>query len=104
MSGAFRRAGDVIEAFLTGQGAVTPPVPTGEAAKSDPVSWASLPYSATLGGQAANVEFLGLTPSLVGLLQANIKIPPLAATGDYPLILTVGGVASQPALLSVLVP
>ncbi len=96
--------GDVIEAFLTGQGAVTPAVPTGEAAKVEPLSWAALPYSATLGGQPASVEFLGLTPSLVGLLQANIKIPTLPATGDYPLVITVGGVASQPALLSVRVP
>ncbi len=93
-----------IIAYLTGQGAITEPVATGAAAPSDRLIWAALPYSATIGGLMATVEFLGLTPTLVGLLQANVKVPQVPASGDYPLVVTVGGVASPAGLVSVSVP
>ena len=100
------KPGTLITAYLTGQGVVNPSVATGAAAPAGPLAWASLPYSATVGGEAAKVHFLGLTPGLVGLLQANIEVPPLAgrSSGDYPLVVTVGGVASKPAALSVSLP
>jgi uncharacterized protein (TIGR03437 family) len=100
------KPGTLITAYLTGQGLVNPSVATGAAAPAGPLAWASLPYSATVGGEAAKVHFLGLTPGLVGLLQANIEVPPLAgrSSGDYPLVVTVGGVASKPAALSVSLP
>jgi len=43
---------------------------------------------------------LGLTPRYAGLAQANIQVPNLA-TGDYPLVLTVGGYVSSSAVISV---
>jgi len=46
------------------------------------------------------VTFLGLAPNFVGLLQANITVPALAP-GDYPLVVTLGGVDSNPGLVSV---
>ncbi len=56
--------------------------------------------SATIGGVNAPVQFLGLTPTYAGLAQANIQVPNLA-TGDYPLVITVGGYVSSSAILSV---
>jgi uncharacterized protein (TIGR03437 family) len=41
-----------------------------------------------------------LTPYFVGLAQANLGVPQLAA-GDYPVVITVNGVSSAPALLSI---
>ncbi len=95
-------SGSVITAYLTGQGAVTPRVPTGGAPpKEPPLAVPVAPYSATIGGQPARVEFLGLTPELVGLLQANITVPLMSSPGDYPLIVIVGGAAARPAAVAI---
>ncbi len=51
----------------------------------------------------AEVLFSGLAPGFVGLLQANMRIPNVAA-GDQPLVVTIGGVASQSALITVASP
>jgi len=77
-------SGSVIVAYLTGQGAVDNPVPTGAIAPASPLSRAVASSSATIGGQKAGIQFLGLTPSLVGVLQVNIQVPNLPV-GDYPL-------------------
>jgi uncharacterized protein (TIGR03437 family) len=92
--------GRVVIAYLTGQGALDNPVPTGAAAPASPLSRAKATASATIGGRPATVQFLGLAPSFVGLAQANVLVPDLAP-GDYPLVITVGGVASNAPLVSV---
>ena len=56
--------------------------------------------SATIAGQNAPVQFIGLTPGGIALAQANITVPSLAA-GDYPLVITVGGAASNAPLVAV---
>jgi uncharacterized protein (TIGR03437 family) len=94
-------AGSLIVAYLTGIGPLSATPADGTAAPLSPLSQAILPFSATIGGVDAPVQFLGLTPTLVGLAQANIQVPALP-TGDYPLIVTVGGVSSAPATVSVL--
>ncbi|MGA3187072.1 MAG: hypothetical protein ABSF22_08170 [Bryobacteraceae bacterium] len=57
------------------------------------------PYSATIGGVPATVEFIGLTPELVGCYQANIVIPNIAK-GNHNLIITIGGTASASTVIS----
>jgi uncharacterized protein (TIGR03437 family) len=53
------------------------------------------------------VVFSGLTPGSVGLAQANVTIPATQANGtawtagDYPLILTVGGIPTAPGNISI---
>jgi len=93
-------AGSVIVAYLTGIGPLSATPSDGVATPLSPFSQAMLPFSATIGGVNAPVQFLGLTPTLVDLAQANIQVPALPA-GDYPLVITVGGVNSAPATVSV---
>ena len=93
-------SGSVITAYLTGQGPVDNPVATGAAAPASPLSNATAPASANIGGQNAVIQFLGLAPGFVGLLQANIRLPNLPS-GDYPLVITIGGAASNPGLVTV---
>ena len=94
--------GNVVVIYLTGQGAVSPVGVTGQPASSTTLSPASAPYSATIGGANANVLFLGLAPTLIGVAQANVIIPPAAPTGsEVVLVVTVGGQASNTATISV---
>ncbi|HEV2690962.1 MAG TPA: hypothetical protein VGV35_20540 [Bryobacteraceae bacterium] len=74
--------GNVVVAFLTGQGAVSPAVPTGQVAPATSLSTAVQNFTATIGGAAAAIQFLGLTPGFIGLAQANILVPTNATTGD----------------------
>lgn len=92
--------GSVVSVYLTGQGPLDHPVTDGTAAVSSPLAHATGTVSATIGGVAATVQFLGLAPGFVGLAQANIQVPTLAS-GDYPMVLTVGGFVSASAVLSV---
>jgi uncharacterized protein (TIGR03437 family) len=93
--------GDIVVAYLTGGGSVNAsgawmtggPSPNG----ASPVT---SPYSITIGGQQAQVSYLGLTPGFVGLYQANIKVPQIAP-GNYPLSITVNGVQSNGPAISV---
>jgi uncharacterized protein (TIGR03437 family) len=94
--------GRVVVLYLTGQGPVSPAVPTSQAAPGDTLSVATLPKSASIGGMDANIQFLGLAPGFIGLAQANIAIPPASPTGDaVPLIINVGGQPSNTVSISV---
>ncbi len=93
--------GEVVMAYLTGGGLVTPagPLATGGAAPNGP-SPTTLNYSISVAGQGVTQYYLGLSPGFVGLYQANFLVPQVAA-GDYPLVITVNGVPSNAPLLSI---
>ncbi|HLK48116.1 MAG TPA: hypothetical protein VKT49_08280 [Bryobacteraceae bacterium] len=93
-------AGSVIVVYLTGQGLLDNPIATGAAAPAGPLSRPMLPVAATIGGQPAEVLFLGMTPGLIGLAQANIRVPALPE-GHHPLVITIGVKSSKPALLAI---
>ncbi|MBL8292727.1 MAG: hypothetical protein JNN08_12865, partial [Bryobacterales bacterium] len=97
-------AGRVMVVYLTGIGPVSPALAAGVAAPGDALRRASLPFSATLSGQPAEVAFLGLTPGFVGLAQANITVPPETPAGPQPLVLTVGGAESNRVTVQVVQP
>jgi uncharacterized protein (TIGR03437 family) len=94
-------AGDYIIAYLTGQGALDNPVPTGNIASGTKLSIPLLPYSATLGGKPVAVAFLGMTPGQISLAQANILIPADTPPGTYPLVITIGTAQSNGPQISV---
>ncbi len=94
-------AGKAVVMYATGLGPVTSPVLDGQAAPLiAPWSMVLNPLSATIGGLSADVLFAGLAPGFVGLYQVNLAVPALA-TGDYPVIVTVGNVPSNAAIISV---
>jgi uncharacterized protein (TIGR03437 family) len=63
-----------------------------------------LPISVLVGPAGsqlpANFTFAGEAPAVVsGLMQLNIQIPlTLTATGDVPILVSIGGVQSQPGV------
>jgi uncharacterized protein (TIGR03437 family) len=90
--------------YVTGDGVVSPvllpgypPSATTPASLPRPV----LPLGVTVGGVQALVSFYGLTPGVVGLTQVNYLIPAGVAPGPQPVVVTVGGVASQAATIEV---
>ena len=96
------RAGDVIEVYCAGLGAVTPSAVTGGAASSRPLQTTVLQPSVTIGGQTAGVTFSGLAPGAAGLYQVNVTIPTGVPTGDaVPVVLTIGGAASNTVTIAV---
>ncbi len=93
-------AGSNIVVYLTGIGVPSLAVADGAAAPTTALANAKDANSATIGGMSAKVLFLGLTPGLVGLAQANLTVPNLA-TGDYPLTITLTGHESTSVVVSV---
>lgn len=52
-----------------------------------------------IGGIAVTPLYAGAAPSLVaGVLQVNARIPDDVASGDVPVVVTVGTASSQPEL------
>jgi uncharacterized protein (TIGR03437 family) len=90
----------VIVAYLTGLGQTDNPVSTGAAAPLNPLSRPVLPATAAIGGRKAEMLFIGLVPSCVGLGQANIVVPALPP-GDYPLEVTIGGATSNAVYITI---
>jgi uncharacterized protein (TIGR03437 family) len=93
-------AGSVLAAYLTGLGAVDPAVATGVAAPLNSLSTTTGTVTATIGNMGASVVFAGLAPGYVGLYQVNVVVP-LLPTGQYPLQISIDGVASNAALVSI---
>jgi uncharacterized protein (TIGR03437 family) len=97
--------GQIATLFLTGVGSLTPPVPTGAA--PDPATLiANLPAPVqttimTIGGFGAPIDFIGVPPGLVGVVQINFEVPSGVGTGPQTVIVKVGGVASAPAQLTI---
>jgi uncharacterized protein (TIGR03437 family) len=92
--------GSIVAAYLTGQGPLNLPIPSGMAAPSDPLIGAAAEISATIGGQNVEITFAGMAPGLVGVFQVNLQIPALTA-GDFPLAIGVGPTVSNAGLITV---
>ena len=87
--------GDVTPALLTG---ASPSTVTPVAALPKP----RLPLTVTVGGAQAFLQFVGITPGVVGLTQVNFVVPNSALPGVQQVVVTVGGVATPPAKLTLL--
>jgi uncharacterized protein (TIGR03437 family) len=93
------KVGDILVAYFTGGGPVqgtglTTGAPTPSAL---PLTGSN---SVTVGGKAATVKYIGLTPGSIGLYQLNFVVPTVTA-GDQALVITVAGQASNGPLIAV---
>ena len=98
-------AGSVVSLYITGGGAVTPAVATGDAPASS-VAVGDLPKptqvtSVTVGGQTAAIQFVGIPWNTVGVLLITYQVPLGLAPSVQPVIVTVGGVSSPAANLTI---
>jgi len=99
------RRGDLITLFITGQGPLSPPVPTG--ATPAVTAGAAVPSPAlnvalTVGNVPADILFVGVPAWSVGVTQINFRVPSSVAAGDAQVVVTVGGQPSAPAMLTIL--
>jgi uncharacterized protein (TIGR03437 family) len=92
--------GDTVTVSLYGIGPLDNPVATGAVAPGDPLSRPTLPYTVTIGDRAVDGVDITLSPGAVGLAQAIILVPDLPA-GNYPVVISINGVASNAPLVSV---
>jgi uncharacterized protein (TIGR03437 family) len=73
--------GETLEVYVSGLGAVTPPVTDGIAAPLSPLSKTNSPILAYFAYVKATPSFAGLTPTLAGLYQVNVQVPANAPPG-----------------------
>jgi uncharacterized protein (TIGR03437 family) len=92
--------GEVVLVYITGIGATNTSVSDGEPSPGSPPAEFAGTATAIIGDVDAPVQFVGLTPGSVGLGQANIMIPDLP-TGTYPMWISLNGIQSVSALVSV---
>jgi len=99
------KRGDTLLAFITGEGLVSPMLATGASPFIDtPLALLPQPLLAvgvTVGGLPAPIAFAGIPPGLAGVTQINFVVPGSAPLGVQPVVVTVGGVASPPASLTI---
>lgn len=90
------RRGEIVSLFGTGQGPTDPPLGSGQPAGSAQLSRVIAPLTVTIGGQQAAIEFAGLAPGFVGLLQLNVRTPLASSIGPAtPVELIIDGTAAQ---------
>jgi uncharacterized protein (TIGR03437 family) len=94
-------AGQFISIYATGLGPVSNRPATGGAAGASPLSVTLTAPTVTIGGVAAPVGFSGLAPGAVGLYQVNVQVPAGVVSATAPVILTIGGVASNTVTIAV---
>jgi uncharacterized protein (TIGR03437 family) len=103
--GSSGKRGKTLVMFITGEGDVSPPQPTGTAPTYDIplflLPQPTLPLVVTVGGVQAATPFFGISYGLVGVTQINFTIPATAQLGKQPVVVTVGGVATQTAYITV---
>ena len=90
--------GSVVVLFGTGEGRTNPPGVDGKLAAGTfpkPV----LPVRVRIGEIDAETLYAGAAPGLVaGVFQINVRVPADVASGDVPVVVTVGNASSQPEL------
>jgi uncharacterized protein (TIGR03437 family) len=77
-------------------------VTTGDVAPASPFSLptAKPPLQIKIGGVPATVQFAGLAPGFIGLLQVNVLIPDVPP-GELSFDVSVGGIGAAPTVISI---
>ena len=92
---------DVMTVYMTGQGPVAPDWPTGKAASAVPLILAPTEAHAVVGGKEGKIEFLGLAPGMVGVLQMNFRPDHFTPLGDQSLKVRIGRHESNGGVISI---
>lgn len=96
------RAGDVLVAYATGLGVVTPNVQPGQPAPASPLARTTEPVEVTVGDQPATVQFAGLSPGFAGLYQINFIVPEQAPKGpEVPVKINVASQTGNPVSIAI---
>jgi uncharacterized protein (TIGR03437 family) len=100
------KQGQIVVAYITGDGDQTPTLASG-ATPAVTTLLSNLPkprmgLSVTVGGvDVGKLGFYGMPSGFVGVTQINFTVPANAPLGKQDVVVTVGGVASNPATLTV---
>jgi uncharacterized protein (TIGR03437 family) len=91
--------GEIVVIYGTGAGPLNNAPADGAPAPSSPPATTKATPIVTVGGAAGVVQFSGLTPGLVGLLQINVQLPAVLPAGSgspptLPLTIAYPGAAS----------
>ena len=94
-------AGNFISIYATGEGQTSPGGVDGSISPNRlPLPAPLLQVTVTIGGipvPAADIEYAGEAPgAIAGLLQVNARIPAGLPSGQQSVLITIGGVQSQP--------
>ncbi len=97
--------GQTITLYFTGAGAVTPSIATGVGPKLGTAA-GSLPQplqklAITVGGVTVTSPAALIPGGYVGVMQVNYQVPKTAPLGPQQVVVTIGGVSSAPATLTV---
>lgn len=91
--------------YETGDGPLSPALQDGFSPAAGTAATAlpmpMLPFSVTVGGIQAFLDFVGAVPGVVGLTQVNFVVPTSVPPGPQPVVVTVNGVASPPVNITV---
>jgi uncharacterized protein (TIGR03437 family) len=91
-------AGSVLSLYATGEGQTVPAGVDGKLGAA-PLPQPVAPVTVRIGGVAAEVRFAGgAAGQIAGVMQVNVVVPSGLAPGTVPVVLTVGGVPSQPGV------
>lgn len=95
--------GQTVTVFITGDGPVTPSLATGTAPSSSRTPpKPQQAVSVTVGGvDVGPLQFIGIPTWAVGVTQINFTIPASVPPGPQPVVVTVGGQASNTATITV---
>ena len=90
-------AGSKIQIFATGEGLLIPDGVDGQFTNLNSPPRPVLAVTATIGGATANISYAGTVPgSFEGFFEVDATIPAGASSGNNPVELSVGGIASTP--------
>lgn len=92
------KAGSYVSLYLTGAGQTNPPGTDG-AQNVVPLPQPVGTVTVSIGGQSTTYNYAGAAPnSVAGVMQVNALVPGGLAAGSVPVVVTVGGVPSQPGV------
>jgi len=96
------RPGDFVSVYGTGGGTMSPQGVTGNVWPLAPPSSFTQAVTVTVGGETAGVLYAGSAPTLEsGFFQINARLPPDLTAAAQSLSVTIGGVTSAPAAISI---